>query len=401
MVKPPHNIKGIKVINLRIKQIKEGIKENSFKKPFSYFGLPSPHKYLTSIQEKAIPMILNEQSGSFISPTGTGKTLSYVLPYIKLILENHQSLLVVLPTKELCSQVEKIFKSCFELFYEFNKEVIFIEKKRALTTLEPKRKKTLALQSIILSSDNDFDKERINLRSFPNVILCTPGRLKRHFEERSIDFSKISYLVLDEMDKILFDGLEEDFLVVYRALELKCAHFFSATENKLNFFDSIKVGNSNILNEKIQTQFLFVKKEQKLQKLLEIFDRNKKILIFCNTIETANLVSKEIDLPVLHSSVKERNFLYNQFINNQISLVCTDLLGRGLDFKDVDLVINFDFPIKKEGFIHRAGRTGRFFPGKCVSLICKDDLFLQSFQEISALIRIPKEFYDEVGLFMK
>lgn len=400
-MKPLHKIKGLNIINLRLNLLKEKMNKTTKKKPFSDFDLPSPHKYLTPIQEKAIPKIINETSGCFISPTGSGKTLAYVLPYLKLILENNHSLLVILPTKELCYQVESVFMKCYDLFYEYTKEVIFIEKKRATTTLEAKQTKPLKFDRLILSSDNDFEKERINLLKLPNVIIATPGRLKRHCEEKTFNIKQIKYLVLDEMDKILFDGLEEDFLFVYEKLYLKCAHFFSATENKLNFFDTVKICHTGILNEKIKTEFIYVKKEEKIDKIREIFDKNLKILIFCNTIESAEEVSKELDMPVLHSGVKQRNYLYNLFVNNQISLVCTDLLGRGIDFKDVDMVINYDFPLKKENFVHRAGRTGRFYPGICISLVTKDDLFLQSFQEISSSVRIKKEFYDDIGLFLK
>lgn len=399
---PIHKIKGLEIIKLRLNQIKANIKEKEVKRrSFKDFGLPEIYKYSTSVQEIAIPHIFNEKNVTIISPTSTGKTLSYVLPYIQKLLENDLCLLVILPTKELCYQVKDIFDDCSKFFEEFNKEVTFIEKKGAVTTLEAKQTRPNILYSLVLCSDNLFEQERINLQKDLHVIISTPGRFKRHISENSLDLSKINYLVLDEMDKILFDGLEEDFLFIYKSLNLKAAQFFSATENDFNFFETIKVGKTGVLNEKIQNKFIFVKKEDKLEKLNDILNKRQKTLIFCNKIEEANELSKKIGLNVLHSNVKERGLLYNSFLQNNFSIVCTDLLSRGLDFKDVDVVINYDFPHKAETFIHRAGRTGRFYKGLCISFITKEDLQLQSFQHISSIIKIEKEFYDTTELLIK
>lgn len=318
------------------------------------------------VQMQIIPFVLERKSISVLSETGSGKTLSYVIPYINMLHESCDVLLVIVPTKELTIQVEA----------EFN------------------RFSDLTVCSI--SGGKDFADQRTKLRT-ANVIVATLGRLKEHLEHMNIDIETIKYLVVDEMDRIMCEDMEEDFMFVFRKLHFLVAkQMFSATKTftleKVGIKTEVVFGQINQINQMVDLKFVEISEKDKL--LLEYLslyrDNSKMMLIFCNKIATCEEIESrfgKFGVRILHGK-KDSN--YRESVLRELSgkeiryLVCTDVAGRGVDFKNVDYVINYDFPSTIERFIHRAGRTGRTSRGICVSFLSKLDVVM--YPEIRTLL---------------
>lgn len=310
-----------------------------------------PFDSMKPVQMQVIPYILEEESVCVISETGSGKTLSFVLPYAQ-ILSGTSILLVLVPTKELAKQVYKEFQKYMQ-------------------------------GCILVTSDSAFERQRRDLQ-VAHVIVATIGRLVEHLSFRTIDPTRIEYLVVDEMDKILGDGFEEDFSFIWESISPKATQLFSATispyVSNFGINTVITVGKANKINPKIALEFVEAgSKVDMIGRFLEQYrPKGSAMIVFCNQIKTCEfLEGKFQDLVALHGKKPDahRKDVMQKISEGRIRyLVCTDVASRGIDFESVDLVVNYDFPKKIETFIHRAGRTGRSTgKGRCVSFLCKND----------------------------
>lgn len=321
---------------------------------FSYTVLSKiPFSNMRPVQMQVIPYILAQKSVCAISETGSGKTLSFVLPYTQLLYKSCM-LLVLVPTKELAKQVHEEFQKYME-------------------------------HAVLVTSNSVFE-EQIRCLQTAQVVVATIGRIVEHLSFRTFDLTKINYLVVDEMDKILGDGFEKEFEFIWESISPKAIQLFSATNSpkisKFGISTMITVGKANRINPRVALEFL---EAESKPEMLNVFlgqyrPKTTTMIIFCNQINTCEfLESKFSSLAVLHG---KKTTDYRREIMKKISegriryLVCTDIASRGIDFEDVDLVINYDFPRTIETFIHRAGRTGRSIKGKCVSFLCKEDVIM-------------------------
>jgi len=387
--------------------IKRAYKEESNALSFKEFRLlPEIYNVLdklkffapTSIQSVAIPKIMEKNHIFYSSQTGSGKTLSYVLPIIhelkslenkaneRLTTPKRPKVLVLVPSRELAQQVEEVFK-LFVYDVPLVVESLFVGKK--------------------------FSFERKSSKEGVDILISTPDRFKNHWDKKNVFVTKLTHVVIDELDTLLDSGYE-DFLkkisniilkynteeimknsdvnpqdnpvsnfrqLIYAsatltpAIENYLANIFEKNENNLNnsFIKIIdKSTNHNLAN--VKHDFLHVTDYDKYPTLLKIINDNIKvikqnmsIIIFCNSINCARkteLTLKENNLSTacLHGDIPplRRKFELQKFKCRRAQvLICTDLIARGLDFPFVYLVINFDFPKTLSDYLHRAGRTGR------------------------------------------
>jgi ATP-dependent RNA helicase RhlE len=346
--------------------------------------------HATPIQSQAIPYVLQGKDLIGCAQTGTGKTAAFLLPIIHLILEGGAEdtlqCLVIVPTRELAVQIDQQLQG---LSYYTGISSI----------------------AIYGGSDGDsFSAEKTALQSGAQIIIATPGRLKVHMSMSYANFSNLRYLVLDEADRMLDMGFSDDIKSIIAQLPKKRQNLlFSATmppkiralaKEILEDPEEINIAVSIPAEKIIQIGFS-VYETQKIPLILHIFKaRNfKKVIIFCSTKSSAKELNKELkklklSVSDIHSDLeqKEREHVLNQFKAEKLNiLVATDVLSRGIDIEDIELVINFDVPNDGEDYIHRIGRTARAASkGAAFTLIDTDSQF--KFAQIEQLIgrEIPK-----------
>jgi len=312
----------------------------------------------TPIQEQTIPIIMqgNDLMGS--AQTGTGKTAAFLLPVINNIItsvaNNFIKALVIVPTRELAVQIDQQMEG-FSYF--------------------------TPVSSIAIYGGTDgasFEREKQSLIDGADVIICTPGRMIAHINQGYTDFSHLKYLILDEADRMLDMGFFDDLMkIIGRLPEKRQNLLFAATMPK-----EVGVLARKILVNPMEVSLAVSKPAEKiLQVAYCVYDAQKipltihtlnsdklrSVLIFCSTKSATKQVSRElkhlrISVAEIHSDLdqKTREQVLLDFRNRKINvLVATDILSRGIDVEDIDLVINYDVPNDGEDYIHRIGRTAR------------------------------------------
>jgi len=312
----------------------------------------------TPIQEKAIPIILagNDIIGS--AQTGTGKTAAFLFPIIhKIILSKKQKnicALIIVPTRELAIQIDQQMQG-FAYF--------------------------TSVSSIAVYGGGDgssFSIEKQALTEGANVVISTPGRLLAHLNLGYVKIEKLDFFVLDEADRMLDMGFYEDIIKIKSYLpEKKQNLMFAATmptkirelaRKVLNNPKEINIAISKPAERILQIAYV-VYDNQKLDlaKYLLIGKDVQSVIVFCSTKSNTKLLSSELkksDLSVdnIQSDLeqKERERVLNDFKSHKINvLVATDIVSRGIDIENIDMVINYDVPNDGEDYIHRIGRTAR------------------------------------------
>lgn len=308
----------------------------------------------TDVQRFSIPYILMKENVNVISETGSGKTLSYVLPYGYILENDGGRLLVIVPTIELVSQVSQLFRKHFSEYARI----------------------------VEISGGKSIDLQRLELSTAFNVVVSTPGRLKELMELKCV--GSFDYVVVDEVDRLLSCNFREDMDFILESANPRVSSYFSATPFECFSGTRILVGDLCV-NRNIEERFIYLEKFNKFKVLKEVLEspqktKNgidvKKIIVFCNTIKTCDYLHKQIELSiVLHSrrSMNERENIVEEMHNQGRILIATDLAGRGIDIKDIDMVINYDFPTSIDTYIHRCGRTGRQRIGISLSMLCEED----------------------------
>ncbi|XP_072517973.1 probable ATP-dependent RNA helicase DDX52 [Salminus brasiliensis] len=332
----------------------------------------------TPIQMQAIPLMMHSREILACAPTGSGKTMAFCLPllaHLRQPLNKGFRGLVVAPTRELASQTHRELLKLSEgvgfRVHMINKGVDAAKK------YGPK-------------SAKKFD-----------ILVTTPNRLiyLLNQDPPAVDLSSVEWLVVDESDKLFEDG-KTGFRDQLATIFLACSSpkirraLFSATFTteveqwcKLNLDNlvSVNIGPRNSAAETVEQELLFVGAEN--GKLLAMRDLIKKgfmppMLVFVQSIERARelfheLVYEGINVDVIHSerTQQQRDNVVNSFRSGNIwVLICTALMARGIDFKGVNLVVNYDFPTSAVEYIHRIGRTGRAgHKGKAVTLFTEAD----------------------------
>jgi len=312
----------------------------------------------TPVQEATIPKILEGKDIIAAAQTGTGKTAAFLLPIIHKILEQpsdeHIKALVIVPTRELAVQIDQQMEGLS--YYT-------------------------SVSSLAVYGGGDgqsFDREKKALTEGADVIIGTPGRLIAHLNMKYVKVQQLDYLILDEADRMLDMGFNEDIMKIIGYLpKQRQTLLFSATmpgkirelaRKILQEPEEVSIAISKP-NEKIVQAAFVCYDGQKIDLVKHILkaDFLRSVIVFCSTKESAKRLSKELkrlemSAEEIHSDLeqKEREAVLNQFKSRKLkTLVATDILSRGIDVEDIDIVINYDVPNDGEDYIHRIGRTAR------------------------------------------
>ncbi|XP_019425567.1 PREDICTED: DEAD-box ATP-dependent RNA helicase 40-like isoform X2 [Lupinus angustifolius] len=314
----------------------------------------------TPIQAQTWPVALQGRDIVAIAKTGSGKTLGYVIPAFLLLKQRHNNalngptVLVLAPTRELATQIQdEILKFCRS-------------SRVSCTCLYGGAPKALQLKELDRGAD---------------IVVATPGRLNDILEMKKIDFGQVSLFVLDEADRMLDMGFEPQIRKIVNEIPpRRQTLMYTATWPKevrkiandlLVSPVQINIGSVNELaaNKSI-TQYVEVvsqmEKQRRLEEILSQQEQGSKIIIFCSTKrlcdQLARGIGRSFGAAAIHGdkSQGERDYVLNQFRSGKSPiLVATDVAARGLDIKDIRVVINYDFPTGVEDYVHRIGRTGR------------------------------------------
>ncbi len=309
-------------------------------------------KVMTKIQSEAIPAILDGKDILAHSKTGSGKTLAFGIPSIihSDTSLNKPKILIMTPTRELAEQVAA----------ELRKVAVYKPNLKILT----------------LYGGVPLRPQADSLAKGSHILIGTPGRIKDHLSKETLDLSSIDTLILDEADKMLDMGFYDEIINIASNIPKKRQTLlFSAT-----FPPKIETLANSLLRDPLNIKVDTIQESGKIDEiayqttdkfktliaLIQSY-KPKSLLIFCNTkSEVITLTDKLIKLGHsvidLHGDLdqKERNESVIAFSNgSKCILVATDVASRGLDIKEIELVINYDLPFDQEVYTHRIGRTGR------------------------------------------
>lgn len=309
----------------------------------------------TLIQELAIPIALEGRDIIGQSQTGTGKTFAFGIPILEHILQNNTKkvqALLICPTRELAVQVSgEIDKLC-----KFTK-----------------------IKSLPVYGGEYIEKQIKSLKKNVNIVIGTPGRMMDHIKRKTLKLDSVQFVVLDEADEMLDMGFVEDIEAILNEVpEERQTMLFSATmpaeiielsQKYLNDPEKIKVKNKTMTVDQIEQIYIKVKNSDKAEVLSRIveLEESGKSIVFCNTKKmvdelVVDMQNRGYSVEGLHGDLKQqkRDMVIERFRTGGISmLIATDVAARGLDIRDVDLVVNYDLPIEEEQYVHRIGRTGR------------------------------------------
>lgn len=334
-----------------------------------------PFNTTTPVQDLVIPAALAGHDLVVSAETGSGKTLAYLVPIVQRLLtqeasrEDGPQCLILVPTRELARQV---LKQC-----------------RALLAKTP-------LQVFGITGGADFKYQKSLFRKNPEIIVATPGRLLEHCELKSTTLGSLQVLVLDEADRMLDMGFRDDVLkingfcagerqTIMVSATLNHRDLGTISSSLLRTPATIAVGSARQPHSAITHQVILADGQEHKDKLLiALLEQGvyNRVLVFGNKRSTASRLSgllryHKLRCGCLHGemSTEERRHVMTQFNDGKISILCaSDVAARGIDVKDIELVINFDLPRSGEDYLHRTGRTGRAGAnGVALSLVASTD----------------------------
>ena len=333
------------------------------------YEIPSP------VQEEVIPEAINKKNIIARAKNGTGKTGSFVIPILHLItnskkIPNSIQALILVPTRELALQISSTVKEIG---------------------------KYLNIQCMVSTGGTNLkeDIHRLRNQTSPvHIVVGTPGRVLDLASKNIMILSNCGILVLDEADKLLSQDFKNTVEKIIQKLNKdRQIMLFSATfpVDVRKFMD--KYMNNCVMKNLMEELTLFgvtqyytyIEEKLKLNCLHTLFQKLEinQAIIFCNTTKRVKLLAKKIlemgmSCYFIHAGMEQqdRNKVFHDFRNNACRcLVSTDLMTRGIDVPNVNVVFNFDFPKNSETYLHRIGRSGRFgHLGIAISFVTDDDL---------------------------
>lgn len=343
-------------------------------------------KTCTPIQERCIPHILDGHDVLGIAQTGTGKTAAYLLPILSMLddggfPEDAINCVIMSPTRELAQQIDQAMQGLS--YYMPN------------------------INSVAVYGGNDgarYEQESKGMKMGADVIIATPGRLISHITMGNVNFSRVSFFILDEADRMLDMGFYDDIITIADLLPDNCQKiFFSATmPTRIEEMAKRLMHNPQIVKiavskpaEKIRQLAYTCQDDQKVGMLKKVFKEfgHKRVIVFAgskNKVKEINRNLKQMDLRCeeMHSDLTQtqRDEAMYLFKSGQTDvLVATDIVSRGIDIDDIAMVVNYDVPHDAEDYIHRIGRTARAErEGTAVTLINGKDM--RAFRRIEQLI---------------
>lgn len=338
----------------------------------------------TEIQEKAIPRIMKGIDMIGCAQTGTGKTAAFILPTLHQIAtekKNGTSTLVLVPTRELAIQIDQQIQG---LAY-------FTE-----------------TESLAVYGGGDgvsWEQERKALSQGADIIIATPGRLIAHLNNGYVKFDTVHHLILDEADRMLDIGFHDDIVKIISFLPKKRQSLlFSATmapkirtlaKEILNNPEEVNISVSKPAEGVTQQVFLAFEEQKAaiVKNVLKDKESYQSIIIFCSTRRKVEQLARK--LKGYHFNARGISSDYDQDEREQAILdfksrktrilVATDVMSRGIDIKDINLVINYDVPGDAEDYVHRIGRTARASTkGMAITLVNEEEMY--KFDRIEKLI---------------
>jgi ATP-dependent RNA helicase RhlE len=354
----------------------------------------------TPIQEHTIPAVLEGRDVLACAQTGTGKTAAYLLPVINELAEggfpeNAVNCVVMAPTRELAQQIDRQLQG-FAYF--------------------------MPVSGIAVYGGTDgvtYDQQRKSLKAGADVVIATPGRLLAHLSMGYVDLSRVSYFILDEADRMLDMGFYDDIMQIYSHLPKETqVLMFSATmppkiqqmaKKILKNPVEIKLAVSKPA-EKIQQSSYICYEAQKMPILKKLFKENppQRVIIFSGSKLKVKTLAREFrrmpfKVAEMHSDLDQTardNVMLDFKAGKTQVIIATDILSRGIDIDDIEMVINYDVPRDPEDYIHRIGRTARADrDGRAVTFVSPEEAF--RLKRIEKLLEkevpreeVPAEFGD-------
>ena len=319
----------------------------------------SGYEEATPVQEQVIPLIMAGRDVIASAQTGTGKTAAFLLPLInKIITDPHEdhtnNALVIVPTRELAVQIAQHMEG--------------------LSYFTP-------VSSIAVYGGGDgnaFVQEKKALSHGADIVICTPGKMMAHIKMGYVKLGGLKYLVLDEADRMLDMGFYDDIMFIINNLPKKRQNLlFSATmPHKIREMARKILHNPAEVNislskppEKIKQEAFIVYDTQKIPLVKYLLRKKdfKTVLVFCSSKISVKQLTRDLKrsgLPAdeIHSDLEQdkREDVLMKFKSGRVPiLIATDILSRGIDIDNIDLVINYDVPHDGEDYVHRIGRTAR------------------------------------------
>ena len=340
----------------------------------------------TPVQEKCIPEILEGHDVLGVAQTGTGKTAAYLLPVLSKLDDGGYpkdaiNCVIMSPTRELAQQIDQAMQG-FGYYLQ-------------------------GVSSVAVYGGNDgnrYDQELRSLRMGADVVIATPGRLISHISLGNVDLSKVSFFILDEADRMLDMGFSDDIKTIAAKLPKTCQTImFSATmpekieelaKTLLKNPVEIKLAVSKPA-EKIKQEAYVCYETQKMTIIKDIFKAGdlKRVIVFSGSKFkvkqlAASLQQIGVNCGAMHSDLEqaERDDVMFKFKSGHYDvLVATDIVARGIDIDDIEMVINYDVPHDTEDYVHRIGRTARANrDGRAITFVSEEDQYW--FQQIEKFL---------------
>ncbi len=350
----------------------------------------------TPIQELAIPKILNNQDIIACAQTGTGKTAAFILPILHKLTgkeDNSIDTLIIVPTRELAVQIEQEIQG-LSYFVSVGSKAIYGG-----------------------GDGKNWDDQKEALKDGTDIIVATPGKLLSHINQGYVDFSKVKHLVLDEADKMLDMGFAQDLdTIISKLPQNRQTLLFSATmATKIRDLARKILKNPEEITLSISKPAEGVKQSvylchdnQKISLIKHILSERTEytsIIIFTSSKMKVNEIVTGLRKNGFKSTgvssnldQEEREEVLRGFRSKRIRIiVATDVMSRGIDIKEINLVINYDTPFDAEDYVHRVGRTARAnTKGEAITLVNEKDMRkLASIQKLIEAqipqVKLPEE----------
>lgn len=364
----------------RLQSFQELSLSNSITTGLEKMGIASP----TPVQSEALPIGLSGNDLVAIAPAGTGKTLAFALSVLATFAKKSESrALILVPSREVAMQIFSVFeKLCVEA----------------------------PIKAVLVIGGIQDNKQYSQLKKMPQLIVATPGRINDLLRENKLLLQNVSVVVIDEADRMLDLGFAPQLKEIQKTLRgTRQTMLFSATfgkhvETLAEMFMReevvmLKSGDANAPATALEQKVFLIPSGLKNALLIEeVKELSGSVIVFAGSRESCERIGQHLkqngqstdlihgDLSQGHRSRVVRDFREGKFR----ILVTTDLLARGLDVPDVELVVNFELPFKTEDFLHRIGRTARAGrSGKAITFITPEDR--DTYQKIQPYLKGAKE----------
>ena len=344
----------------------------------------------TPIQEQAIPIIQDGKDLIACAQTGTGKTAAFVLPILdkltKVKQTNKVKAIIIAPTRELAKQIDMQIEG-FSYFTNSSSYPIYGG-----------------------GTGPEFENQKQSLVKGTDIIICTPGRLMAHLKFNYFDTSGVEHFILDEADRMLDMGFYDDIMTIAKRLPEKRQNllFSAAMPPKIRTLANTLLKKPKSISLAISkpaagiTQSAYMVNDNQKVKLVREILKGKDlshVLIFASSIKSVKEIKQTLNkagmrASDMHSGLdqQQREDTIREFKNKKIRiLVATDILSRGIDIKEIGLVINYEVPHDAEDYVHRIGRTARADrTGEAITFINQKQV--RNFKDIEKLIEkeVPK-----------